>query len=179
MWGHQTEPEGFADFVLARSGALHRIAYLLTHDRAAAEDLVQSALVKAWRRWNLAQQPEAYVRGILVNEYLTQSRRRWRGELPTERPPEGVAPDATERVVVQHSVAQAPAELSPQQRAVVVLRFFHDLTERQTAEHLGVSIGTVKAHQSRALERLRLSVHLVPERHAPKPLVAADERSEP
>ncbi|WP_374969262.1 SigE family RNA polymerase sigma factor [Terrabacter sp. BE26] len=179
MWGHQIEPEGFADFVLARSGALHRTAYLLTRDHAAAEDLVQSALLKAWRRWAQAQQPEAYVRRILVNEYLTQSRRLWRGELPTERLPECVAPDAAERVVAEDSVAQALADLSPQQRAVVVLRFFHDLTERQTADHLGVSIGTVKAHQSRALDRLRVSEHLVPERHAPGPLVVADERNEP
>ena len=60
-----------------------------------------------------------------------------------------------------------------------MLRFFHDMTERQTADHLGVSIGTVKAHQSRALSRLRVSEHLAPERPAPGPLVVADERNEP
>ena len=82
------EPDGFTEFVRARGGSLHRTAMLLTHDHAAAEDLVQTALAKAWQNWHRADQPEAYVRRILVNEFASGWRRKWRGEVPTDELPE-------------------------------------------------------------------------------------------
>lgn len=78
------EPDGFTEFVRARGGSLHRTAMLLTHDHAAAEDLGQTALAKAWQNWHRADQPEAYVRRILVNEFASGWRRKWRGEVPTD-----------------------------------------------------------------------------------------------
>ena len=84
------EPEGFRDFVAARSAALTRSAWLLTGDEMAAQDLVQVALVKTWARWaRLARQdaPEAYVRRVMLSTFLTWNRRRWRGEFPVAAVP--------------------------------------------------------------------------------------------
>lgn len=152
------EPDQFTQFVLARSGALHRTAMLLTQDHAAAQDLVQNALVKAWKHWDRAQQPEAYVRRIMVNDFASDYRRKWRGEVPTRDLPEPVAqPDGSDEIASRAGLMSALATLPRQQRAVLVLRYFHDYTEAQTAEVLGISVGTVKSHHSRALSALRLS----------------------
>lgn len=149
-------PTGFTEFVLARSGELHRTAILLTHDHASAEDLVQTALVKAWRAWgNVRSEPEAYVRRILVNEFITNRRRRWNGERPTEQLP-AVDEAGFEDALTTHDVlVTALGGLPPRQRAVIVLRFFHDYTEERTAEALGIKVGTVKSRLSAALVRLR------------------------
>ncbi|WP_228943442.1 SigE family RNA polymerase sigma factor [Nocardioides sp. Leaf374] len=148
-------PDSFTSYVLARRGALLRTAYLLTGDADDAEDLVQVALVKAsgaWRR--IEDDPEPYVRRILVNENVSRwRRRRWR-EVSTDRLPE-VGHDPVGRhdqALVLRAALQA---LAPRQRAVVVLRYFDDLTERQTAELLGVSVGTVKSQARDGLARLR------------------------
>lgn len=154
------EPEGFADFVRARGGSLHRTAMLLTQDDAAAQDLVHTALARAWPKWGNAQQPEAYVRRIMMNEFITDRRRTWSGELTTEQLPDRGAPDDTEQVVARDGLIRALATLPHQQRAVLVLRYFHDYTERQTAEVLGISVGTVKSHASRALTSLRIAPQL-------------------
>jgi RNA polymerase sigma-70 factor (sigma-E family) len=156
----------FDAFVLARSSRLLRTCYLLTHDHALAEDLLQTALAKAWLAWSrLGDEPEAYVRRIIVNEFTSAWRRKWRGEVPTDRIPEprGSGPDGDASGVVDERarLLAALARLPRRQRAVVVLRFYEDLSEEQTAALLGVSVGTVKSSASRALAAMRLDPDLL------------------
>ena len=150
-------PEGFVDFVVARGPALHRTAVLLTRNEASAEDLVQTALAKAWQSWGrIDRDREAYVRRIIVNEFASGWRRRWRGEVPTAELPERSLSGHDDTVTLRQSLVAALATLPPRQRAVVVLRFFHDYTEAHTAETLGVSVGTVKSQTAKALATLRV-----------------------
>ncbi len=158
-----TAPAGFVDFVVARGPALHRTAVLLTRDEQAAEDLVQIALAKAWQSWaRIDGNYEAYVRRILINEFASTWRRRWRAEVPTADLPElpelprGNDDDLSTRQVLLAALAILPAR----QRAVVVLRFFHDYTEAATAEAMGISVGTVKSQTFKALAALRVSEEL-------------------
>jgi RNA polymerase sigma-70 factor (sigma-E family) len=151
-----SDAEDFEQFVVARSGALLRTAYLLTGNHQDAEDLVQTALLKAVPKWGRVREHEPYVRRILLHESVSRwRRRRWR-ETSTQSLPElpGSAADVDDRLVLR----QALLRLAPRQRAVVVLRYFDDLTEAQTAEVLGVSIGTVKSQARDALARLRTLV---------------------
>ena len=138
----------------ARRQALLRTAYLLTGDHDDAEDLVQVALVKAVPHWaKIADHPEPYVRTILARESVSRwRRRRWR-EVSAATLPEQHAPevDPSDRAALRAALAT----LAPRQRAVVVLRYFEDLTERQTAEVLGIGVGTVKSQTRDALARLR------------------------
>lgn len=151
------ETPDFDAFVAARSTALLRTAYLLTHDHAQAEDLLQTALTKAWFSWSrITGQPESYVRKILVNTYATWWRRRWNGERATDVLPERGAPDACDDVGSGHDLWTAMDRLPRRQRAVVVLRYFEDLTAAQTAELLDCSVGTVKSQTSKALAKLRI-----------------------
>ena len=155
------EPDGdFGAFVAARGDALWRSAWLLTGDHQLAEDLVQTALAKSFRSFDRvgADGFEAYVRRVLFTTYVSWWRRKWRGERPTEVLPEtaAAAPDTDGR----NDLVAALAELPRGQKAVVVLRYFEDLTEQQTAEVLGVSVGTVKSQCSRGLASLRSSPHL-------------------
>ena len=149
------------DFVAARGHALLRTAYLLTGDPALAEDLLQTALTKAWFAWRrLDDQPEPYVHKILVNTYATWWRRKWRGERPTGELPERttVTSDGPE---TRHDLWVALGRLPRRQRAVVVLRFFDDLSEADTAELLGCAVGTVKSQTSKALAKLRVDPALL------------------
>ena len=144
----------FDDFVAARSRALLRTAYLLTHDHALAEDLLQTSLAKPWFAWGRVDgNPEPYVRRILVNTYASWWRRKWNGEHPTEDLPERVAEEPGAEPT---DLWRAMERLPRRQRAVVVLRYFEDLTEVQTAELLGCSVGTVKSQCSKALAKLRI-----------------------
>lgn len=154
-------PEGFTEFVAARGQSLHRTALLLTHDHGAAEDLLQNALVKAWRSWDkIRSEREAYVRRIIVNEFATGRRRLWRLERPSDPLPAAVTPDHGEDVTVHSMLMSALATLPPGQRAVIVLRYFHDYTEARTADELGVSVGTIKSQAAKALAALRIDGHL-------------------
>jgi len=153
------EPDGFREFVETRSRMLLRAAWLLTGDWDAAEDLVQSALAAAWSRWSSLTRPEAperYVQRIMLTTFLRWGRRRWIGEIPFGVLPErsdGVDPfDASD---LRRSLTAALEPLPAQQRAAVVLRYFLDLSEAQTASVLGCSVGSVKTHTSRALAKLR------------------------
>lgn len=149
------EPDGFRDFVAARSPALVRHAWLLTGELAAAEDLVQTALVKTWPRWSRLDAPEAYVRRTILTTFLSARRRRWHLEVATADVPERPAPDdAFDQADLQRTVRLALATLPPRQRAVVVLRYVEDLTEAQTARLLGCSVGTVKSQSAKALAKL-------------------------
>jgi RNA polymerase sigma-70 factor (sigma-E family) len=156
---HLTEPDGFRDFVQARSSALLRSGWLLTGDWTSAEDLVQTALAAAWPRWSdLRRQdaPELYVRKIMVNTFLRWRQRRWNGEIATGRLPEPAAHgDVFAQVDARQSLLAALDRLPARQRAVVVLRYFADQTESQTAVAMGCSVGAVKSHAAKALARLR------------------------
>ena len=148
----------FEEFVVARSAALWRSAFLLTGDAQKAEDLVQVALVKTWRHWgdiDRVEAVEAYARKAMATTYTDWWRRRWKAETPTENPPEQLLADESVNWAARHDVLLALADLPRGQRAVVVLRYFDDLTERETAEVLGISVGTVKSQAARALASLR------------------------
>jgi RNA polymerase sigma-70 factor (sigma-E family) len=142
----------FEEFVVARRDALMRTAYLLTGNRHDAEDLVQSALIKVVPKWGrIKDHPEPYVRRVLARESVNRWRgRRWR-DVSTAEVPEVLHHDPTGRIALLEDLRR----LSPRQRAVLVLRYFDDLTEADTAAVLGISVGTVKSHARDALARLR------------------------
>ncbi|GAA3443712.1 SigE family RNA polymerase sigma factor [Planomonospora venezuelensis] len=149
--------DGFREFVQARQQSLIRTAYLLTGDAHLAEDLLQSVLAKVagqWPKLRKGGNPEAYTRKALINQHVSW-RRRVRRELPSADPPEyGRSHDdsTVDRIVLR----QALARLTPRQRAVIVLRFYEDRSERETAELLNCSLGTVKSQTHHALGRLRM-----------------------
>lgn len=147
----------FDEFVAARSGRLLRTSYLLTRDHGLAEDLLQTALTKAWFAWpRIGGDHEAYVRKVIVNTYSSWWRRKWRGEHPSDEIPEQRGVDHAESSSTGHDLWQALGRLPRRQRAVVVLRYFEDLTEVETARLLDCSVGTVKSQTSKALAKLRI-----------------------
>ncbi|WP_240917122.1 SigE family RNA polymerase sigma factor [Nocardioides sp. HDW12B] len=157
----------FDAFVHARTHALARTAYLLVGDHHRAEDLVQTTLVKAARAWHRIQgEPEPYVRRILHHEHISAARQRRVREVPLGTYGDQVAARAGDPDL-RLSLEAALRQLTPKQRAVVVLRFYEDLTEVQAAEVLGIGLGTVKSNTRQALARLRsvaphLAEHLSP-----------------
>ena len=145
----------FREFVLARTAALSRTAYLLTGDAQLAEDLVQTALFEAARSWHrIRGHPEPYVRRILYTRNISWWRRRHIQEsgLADREPPPHHDADADLRLTLEDALRR----LTPKQRTVLVLRYFEDLTEAQTAEQLGIGLGTVKSMTRQALGRLRV-----------------------
>lgn len=149
---------GFREFVSIRLDGLRRTAYLLCADWHTADDLVSVALVKLlrhWRRVSSMDNPDAYVRRILLRAWLDERRRPWRREHATALPPETAAArdDPESRLEIMDRLADLP----PRRRAVLVLRFFCDLSVAETATLLGVSEGTVKSQTARALDTLRSS----------------------
>lgn len=152
----------FEGFVAARSDHLLRTAYLLTRDHQLAEDLLQTALAKAWGAWKrIGTDHEAYVRRILVNTYASWWRRKWNGERPSEQLPESGGPNPTDTVGDRFDLWEAIGRLPKRQRATLVLRFYEDLTEAETAEMLGCTAGTVKSQTSKALAKLRIDPALL------------------
>jgi RNA polymerase sigma-70 factor (sigma-E family) len=151
----------FEDFVRARSGSLLRTALLLTgQNRAEAEDLLQLALERAYRHWPRicrSDDPERYVRRILASASTDRWRRLLRRpeQALVDADPGPVVPDRTSEIADRDYLLWALAGLPPRQRAVLVLRYFDDLSEAETAQMLGCSLGTVKSHAARALARLR------------------------
>jgi RNA polymerase sigma-70 factor (sigma-E family) len=168
------EDDDFAAFVAAASGRLLRTAYLITGDVEAAQDLLQTALERAYRRWSRIQRtelPEAYVRRVLVNA-ATDGRRAGRRLriVPFEESVFGQVAglaesggDAADGLASRGALLECIRELPPGQRAILVLRYFADLTEVDTARTLGCSVGTVKSQHARAIARLR---QLIPDREA-------------
>lgn len=147
------DESGFEEFVAARSHALFRSAFLLTGDHHLAQDLVQVALVGAAKHWErIHRSPDAYVRRILYNAHLSRFRRRRVAEVPLGEADGFVATSDPEAKL---ALDVALSRLTPKQRAVLILRFYEDLTEVQTAAVLGISSGTVKSTTRQALERLR------------------------
>ena len=145
------------EFVSARGAALSRAAFLLTGDHQAAEDLVQETYVVMVRRWHRSGtvDPEAYVRRILYSRFVDGWRRRRLLELPWASPPDVAGRDEEEPVTDRLTLAGALARLTPRQRAVLVLRFYEDLSVTQAAAALDISPNTVKSHTRDAIQRLR------------------------
>ena len=151
--------EDFRAYVAARSPALLRTAYALSGNRADAEDLLQTALAKTYLAWGRIREREAvdgYVRRVMVNTQTSWWRRRRVDEHPVEQLPERPGDrDATADADLHDALWSAMSDLPKRQRAMVVLRYYEDLSEVETAAVMGVSVGTVKSTTSRALTRLR------------------------
>jgi RNA polymerase sigma-70 factor (sigma-E family) len=149
----------FAEFATARSAALFRAAYLMVGDHALAEDLLQEALTKtyvAWPRLRDVNNAEAYTRKAITTTAISWWRRKsWQNEKPRDDVPELSSAEHSEQVAERDWLWAELQSLPPRQRAAVVLRFYEDLTEAQTAEAMGVSVGTVKSQVSDALKKLR------------------------
>lgn len=148
----------FDEYVVTRTGALLRLAYLLTGDGHRAEDLVQDTLERLYRRWPRMTHvidPHAYARKILLNQHLTWRRRRASSEIVVADIPERAGYDETDAVGVRHLLWQRIGALPPRQRAVVVLRYYEDLADADIAEALSISAGTVRSTAMRALTKLR------------------------
>lgn len=150
----------FEAFVASRYGSLVRAARLVAPDPSQAEDLVQSALIRTYTKWSSLRDPvaaQAYTHTTLVRLALRGRRRRWRGERPTEIVPERASPDeyaiTDDADVLRRALATIPAE----QRAVLVLRYYLQFSEAETAATLKCKVGTVKSRANRALAGLRNS----------------------
>jgi RNA polymerase sigma-70 factor (sigma-E family) len=164
--------EEFRQFMRGRWPTMVRLAYGLTGDLGHAEDVAQAAFAKAYASWPRvirAGNPDAYVRRILINENRNRFRRHRVRELSTGSPPETGVPDALRHVDDRSALITALQALAPRQRAVVVLRYWLDLSETEVAAALNCSVGTVKSQASRALAALRQSPGLAP-------LVEGDQR---
>jgi RNA polymerase sigma-70 factor (sigma-E family) len=149
---------GFREFVVARQRAMLKLAWILVGDWQQAEDLVQTALMKCYPKWDQLKSgnPEGYVRRAIVSVYASSRLRRWHGEIPTERPPTGAETvDGLSAVDLRRTLVAALAQLPRRQRAAVVLRHYEDLSETEAAEILGCSVGTVKSLTARGLAQLR------------------------
>jgi RNA polymerase sigma-70 factor (sigma-E family) len=153
-----SEPEGFREFVAARYTALVRYGTLLTGDHGHGEDIVQVALVTAYRAWQRLYpdgDPEAYTRRVMTRAAWRAGRRLWRRELPSAPLPETVGEDPYDAHDVAQLVLAALRALPAQQRVVLVLRYWGGLSEQEIADQLGCSPGTVKSRASRAITALR------------------------
>jgi len=150
---------GFDAFVVARMGALLSYAHVLTGNRHTAEDIVQSALARtavAWSGVRDKDNPEGYVRRAIVNEYLNTRRARRFFERPTaDLPDEDAADSAFADADERDAMWSALGKLPPGQRAVIVLRYYEDLSELEIASVLGIAPGTVKSQAAKAMAHLR------------------------
>ena len=149
--------EEFRSFMRARWSAMVRLAYTLTGDQGHAEDIAQAAFAKAYASWwrvSQASDPDAYVRTIVIHENSKRFRRqRVREDLRATVPEQ--ACDAGDGLAERMALRDALNLLGPRQRAVIVLRFWLDMSEAATARALNCSVGTVKSQTSRALATLR------------------------
>jgi RNA polymerase sigma-70 factor (sigma-E family) len=164
--GRSARDAEFEQYMAARQPSLLRTAYLLTGDRHAAEDLVQTSLAKLYLSWDKVQRRElvdGYVRRIMVNENNSLWRRAWkRREVSTDSIPDHAGVDDRHDHGERSALWEFVQTLPRKQRAVVVLRYYEDLSEAEVAETLGISVGTVKSQSSRALAALRERVHTQP-----------------
>jgi RNA polymerase sigma-70 factor (sigma-E family) len=156
--------EEFAELVTARSAALHRAAYLMVGDAALAEDLVQEALVKTYVAWPRLRDPanaEAYCRKAITTTAISWFRRKsWSHEGPGRQAEElhvsgGTEPGHADSVAQSQWLWEGLQQLPPRQRAAIVLRYYEDLTEAQTAHAMGCAVGTVKSQVAAGLSKLR------------------------
>ncbi|MGH3713465.1 MAG: SigE family RNA polymerase sigma factor [Micromonosporaceae bacterium] len=149
----------FADFMRGNADRLCRVAYLLTGNRSRAEEMVRDALARTYRAWKRVRSDDAYAytRKVLINLHTDWWRRRWREYSVAEVPDRSGVGDLTSDAADREALATALRALTPRERAVIVLRYYLDLTEAQAAAELGISIGTVKSTAFRALRKLRVS----------------------
>jgi RNA polymerase sigma-70 factor (sigma-E family) len=156
----RADEQDFHEFVVAASPDLSRLARMLAADSHAGEDLLQATLLKTWSAWprvRRADNPNAYVRRVMVNAAAKAGRRRWRGEIPTHVIPDSPTADSTKDVDDRRVLVRAVRELPPRQRAAIVLRYFLDLGDEEVAETLDCSVATVRSQISRALATMRVS----------------------
>ncbi|MGW4944933.1 SigE family RNA polymerase sigma factor [Actinoplanes sp. NPDC004185] len=163
---------GFEEYVRARGDALRRFAHLLCGDRHLGEDLVQEVLIKAYRRWSRieADDPDGYLRTALVRSHVSWLRRRSSGERPGRResvpqttaPPGRSVPDFADQHASRDDLWARLDRLTRAQRAVLVLRYYEDLDDRQIAEVLRCAASTVRVHAARGLARLRTDLSPTP-----------------
>jgi RNA polymerase sigma-70 factor (sigma-E family) len=151
--------EAFREFLVTRMEPLRRTAYLLCRDWHTADDLVSTAAVKLYRHWPRVQgvdNPDGYARRVLLRCWLDEQRRPWRRERITDMVPDQAAPevDVPSRLAVLSLLAGLPAR----KRAILVLRFYCDLSVEETAEILGCAAGTVKSQTTRGLDLLRTAL---------------------
>jgi len=150
----------FEEYVTARLPTLLGTARLISADPALAEDLVQDVLIKLHARWDTIGQlvsRDAYVRRMLINELISW-RRKWSRQIPHPDPAGRVSvPDRTTELDERDALMTEVRQLPPRQRIVIVLRFFHDLSDEQIAADLGCAVSTVRVHASRALRALRIT----------------------
>ena len=149
--------EEFAEFVAGALPRLLRFGHVLTGNPAAAEDLVQTALGRSWRAWTLRRidDPQAFVRNVMVNSYASWYRSKGRRETVTANPAgKEITEDAARQIDDRDAIIRALLTLPPRQRAVIVLRYYEDLSELEIAAVMGTSPGTVKSQSARALRRL-------------------------
>lgn len=166
------ERDAFRDYVLGRSRALLRTAYLITGNRTDAEDLLQTSLAKTYLAWGRIREREnvdAYVRRVMVNTHTSLWRRRKIDESPMEFVPERAGRDATADLDLHDALWAALETLPKKMRAAVVLRYYEDLPEAEVAQILGCSVGTVKSQVSRALVKLRTNAGLTDDPRAALP----------
>ena len=163
----QADEESFRRFAVEYAARLRRSAYLFCGDWHLAEDLMQQALIKIYRSWSRVEKDESlanYGRTVLLRTWLDEKRRPWRrseqieAAVP-ERHDDARGPgDSPDRLWARDLVHQGLLRLPPRQRAVLVLRYFDDLSVAEAAEAMGCSEGTVKSQTSRGLDALRVSV---------------------
>jgi RNA polymerase sigma-70 factor (sigma-E family) len=155
------DPAAFSEFVAARSASLFRTAYLMVGEHDLAQDLVQEALTKtyvAWPRLRDVSKAEAYTRKAITTTYISWWRRKsWAAERPRDDVPDrpGNRPEHGSEVVDRAWLWEELQQLPPRQRAAIVLRYYEDLSEAQTAEVMDCAVGTVKSQVSQGLRRLR------------------------
>lgn len=157
----QSDAEAFSEFVAAGSGSLFRTAYLAMGDYQLAQDLLQESLTKtylAWSRLREVDRAEAYTKRVIVTTSVTWRRRRSFRERPGRDLPDPGVPDPTSVLLEQDELWVALHHLPPRQRLAVVLRYCEDLSERQTAELMGCSVGSVKRHVFLGLGKLRTAM---------------------
>jgi RNA polymerase sigma-70 factor (sigma-E family) len=147
--------DGFREFVQTRYGEMLRVAYLLSGSEHEAEDLLQGALLRVMRRWHRIEDPVPYVRRTMINLHVSRWRRYRARELVTSVVPERPVRDPADQVSDRQTLMSALRSLPPRTRAVIVLRYWVDLSEAETAALLGCSVGSVKSNASRGLSRLR------------------------
>ena len=156
--GDGEERESFPDFVTREQQSLLRLAFLLAGDRGHAEELVQTALMKTYRHWDRITErgePSAYVRRALVTTHTSWRRRASHREQLTGRLPDIATAEPADRIDASEQLRRALSALPPRMRATVVLRYYEDLSELQTAQLMGCSESTVNTQAARGLARLR------------------------
>jgi RNA polymerase sigma-70 factor (sigma-E family) len=164
----EDDEAAFREYVRARGPALYRMAFMLTGNRADAEDLVQAALAKTYLAWRKIQDRAAldnYVRRAMVNTHISWWRRRKLEEYPTDELPDQAIADHAGDSDLAEVVRRALERLPKRMRAAVMLRYFEDMTEPEIAAALGISLGTVKSTVSRAVAKLRVDAELGPGDH--------------